>query len=1071
MTDKNRKVTTLKDKFNKIEQKMNPEDNPLEVVKRKARSEIEPLDTSFLKVNSRKIKSHKKVLLNAQKQLEKNKTDLQSLTELKNDNHYKLEKLTIAIQETNRELVNLEDSIKDLQNDRISDESRAGKLQTKKVELEAEIEEAKRQKQIITSDYNNLLNSIYLKESELGRIEEDLASTLVEVERIEKEFARESRNLKSISQDLEKQSFRHQKATVENKSLTEKHKDIVLTIKNNREQIDTLKQEIYKLNGENSRIHSHVQDLEQELVRLEDKHSSNFKDVENLRDHKTAYARQRDELISTLKALKTENSKNILELEVRNKEKISLEKEVNKLLSEKTRFENKVFSQKATLQSLESSINEYNREKTQLSDSIKLHKLHSERYETDVIKLRKEASNLKEQYNLLLSECDRYKKEANASKHKFIDAQNSRNNWADKKDMAITAISDYKSTITQNNNKIDSYIQEIESIKSQIRVKQGDIDRYKAIHDNTAKQVDKARAQHDEVATTYRRILKERTSWSQRVHSREEYIQNVAEKVNKVKDEIYSTEQEIEQDKMYLAQTESKIETTKSEQDFLAETLDQRKNQKLKLTQQINNLKKRLDDVELVKNRLEKENEELGKSFEALQARVPQLDDQYEMLVSAIDGAKVEHQNLYSACDDLKAQIKVKEGSVRKLEAEFEKIHVVTVNLQKENQREKIDIEKRYEKLSREKREIESKIHNRKKAMLRMTTGQTELQKQHDLLQQEIEGIRATGLKLDSEMQAIKTAMDQRALEIQTMKTSIKEGTSANINKQEQIAKLMARSNKLEKQAASISADNGVSKGVVTQLGSEIRELHDKNAYMADKLQSEMKAKNDVKRKINQMKQEIDRLKDTYLTEQTRSTRVKSQRDALEQEYVKLQETKELLLDEIEMKMSSVSAEGSKTKTISSNIKDVEKDILSLKQSDVLKQDKANVYSKVSDLAAAINLRVTESKNATVMFSAVNELIEIISENEFEGLKWIARLSSSRNLDGCKIRFKNMKTQYSEMKKILKPITQKFAEKYKAYGFQIETRSKTSPGEVIEAMEFKITIKKPVTKSSIANAR
>ena len=134
MTDQNRKVNSLKAKFNNIERKLNPE--AATKVEVRDNELVKPIDPTFIKVNAKKIKSHKKVLANAEKQLDRNKGDLKVLVELKDDNHYKIEKLTQAINETKRDLSHVESSIKELQNDRINDEARLGRLQTNKVELE-----------------------------------------------------------------------------------------------------------------------------------------------------------------------------------------------------------------------------------------------------------------------------------------------------------------------------------------------------------------------------------------------------------------------------------------------------------------------------------------------------------------------------------------------------------------------------------------------------------------------------------------------------------------------------------------------------------------------------------------------------------------------------------------------------------------------------------------------------------------------------------------------------------------------------------------------------------------------
>jgi chromosome segregation ATPase len=1157
MTDQKRAVNTLKEKFNKIEQKMYPNENPIEAVKRKARTEMEPMDTSFIKVNAKKIKSHKKVLLNAERQLEKNKEDLKVLVELKDDNHYKLEKLGVAIYETKTDLANVEDSIKELQQDRISDETRLGKLKTQKVEFEAQISDYKRQKEILTIDYHNLLNTIYLKESELGRLEEELTAILVDTEKVEIEIARETRNLKVLNEDFEKKSFKFQKAVVENKALTERHKDVVQNLKTIRDQVDSLNQNIYKLKGDNDRVENHVLDLEQELSRLEDRHGTNYKEVEVLREKKTTLTRRRDEILSTLKALKSEHSKNVLELDVRHKEKIDLEKEINQLLGEKTTIENKIFSQKSTLQSLQTSINDYRRESKDLNENIKLNRFHSDRYESDITKLKKETLNLKAQYKLLVSEYDKVKNETKAAQARYSDAKKRRDNWSDKRQDLINKIEDYKEQIATSNSDVDQLLKEFEDIKTQISFNQKDIERYKNTYEKASKQVEAAKVQHDDVSSEYRKVTKERTTWAERVISREQQIQDIKATVENLKDELKATEQHIGQEKQVLHQLELKVETAKSHKNFVSSDLEDKKKKKIEIDQRIH---VKRNDLE----KIESENKKLSALVRKLEAQLPEVVEQYETLMSAIEGAKNEHHRLKSATSELKKEIAIKEHGNSKLEAEFERIHLVTVNLKKQNSREKQELQRRFDALAKDKIKIEGRIDEQKHLMVKLTSRKQQLEREKDSLengfvdlqkklkeyelkqreiakqidetksqsgnikasaeymkkqienkeqeiyqleevlektrdvagamhtedsaevkklrvqlsqlrekkvkiQREIDKNKRLMLsmtmkkkeldlefnninsemvnlqdekgKLDKEIQDYQAYVNKKALEVQTMKSEIKAGKKANTSKRDQLQKLVERNTMLEKQIENIFAENGMSKDVVMSLGEEVRTLHEKNTQLAKAYEIELEHKSTLLKKVQSAKRDIERFQDSLANKQHTRQKVLTDTAELEEELRGLQETREQLLDEVEMRTQTVSAE-----------KEVERKAV-------------DNLEKLKKLSFSINSKITETKNATIIFTAANELIEAISENEFEDLEWQSKVDSSKSFDACRIRFKNMQTQYSEMKKILKPLVQKLSEKFKAYGFNIETRSKTSPGEVLEAIEFRMTIEKSKTAS------
>lgn len=1032
MIDKRNNVNPLKDKFNKIERKLNPDYEPAQERPELIESELsKPMDTSFIKVNAKQIKAHKKVLASLEKQLDKNRTDLKALIEVKDNNHYKLEKLAEAINETKVELGHTESSIQTLQNDRITDEARLGKLLSKKVELESEIADKKREKEIITSDYHNLLNTIYLKEGEMNHLGEELASVYVEIEKVEKEFAKESRNFKNLKDDYEKKTFYHQKAQVKHKGLVDEHQTLTRNIKATQREVEALNNEIYKLNGDNERLHHHVRDLEMELSNLGSKHDSTFKDVEILRDKKSAYVRRRDELIGTIKSLKAEHSKNILEVEVRTNEKINLEKEVNELLNNKTAIENKIFSQKATMQSLESSIYEFNREKTTLTDSIKVSKLHFGRYETEIVKLRKEAEGLKEQCNLLLSESERAKKDAKRSENRFVNAKQSKENWDEKHDLIVKSINEVKQKIKEDNDAIDNYVKEIESIKAALAVKEKDIQRYKSIHNNVETQVNDVRGQHEAVVTEYRKTLKERTSWKERVTQREEYVESVFAKIAELKESIYKTQEQIKQDEVTLNTLSNRLVSSKNEQDFLSKEHKAKQEAKLKLDKKINAINedcKKYDlHLEAKKNEIAQLNEELKERREA----ASEVEDQKELVASAISGAKVEHGKVATEIEEISKNIRVKQQEVKQLEAEFERIYIVGSKLQKERNA----LRETFNNTVEEKSQFESKIEESKRLIHKMKVQAKELGEEKVYLATEMRRLAAEKVKMDNEISHLQTAVDARSLEVQGMRTSLKSEVGSNTTRKEKVRNLIARSEKLDKQIQAARSESFSERGSVSALEKELQDLQVKNTEMKAAYEKEVKVRTAIKSRVAAIKADIKRIENAFLSEKNKTFRVKQENEALSSEYKKLQSKKEQMLDEIELK-ASFSDQPSEAKG-------------------------TDVFTSAKELEQGIAQKFKSSKNSSVMMTVVKELIAAISENEFSDLKWAAKFADNATHDAVKIRFKNMQTQYTEVKSTLKPLIQNFAEKFKSYGINIQTRTKTSPGEVIEAIEFRVTLAKP----------
>ncbi len=98
------------------------------------------------------------------------------------------------------------------------------------------------------------------------------------------------------------------------------------------------------------------------------------------------------------------------------------------------------------------------------------------------------------------------------------------------------------------------------------------------------------------------------------------------------------------------------------------------------------------------------------------------------------------------------------------------------------------------------------------------------------------------------------------------------------------------------------------------------------------------------------------------------------------------------------------------------------------------------------------------------MKHSVENILEIISKNEFSGLRLRAKVSEGSSQYGSKIRFTNMNTQYSELKSMLRPMIEKLSLIFKRYGLALRTKTKTSLGEVVEALEITFIIDKTSQK-------
>lgn len=266
----------------------------------------------------------------------------------------------------------------------------------------------------------------------------------------------------------------------------------------------------------------------------------------------------------------------------------------------------------------------------------------------------------------------------------------------------------------------------------------------------------------------------------------------------------------------------------------------------------------------------------------------------------------------------------------------------------------------------------------------------------------------------------------------------------------------------------------------VSRLYSELSLLAKKNESLDEQMAKEKNALEHMAHQIKKMQIFLDKESEAYANkqayikqlneknlslssqlkhEQQKVLSARKRRQELEEKFQKLQRTKELLLDEIEMKMETFEAEGSEYKKVENKIVKAQKEVENLQGAFALKKKRHGIYTELDEVGRAINERFNSAKNASAMFSIAHELVDVVEASESDQFLWVAKVSANSDREGMKIRFKNLQTRYSEMRKVLKPVIRKLKERFRVYGIDIETRSRTSPGEVIEAIEFKVTLK------------
>lgn len=1042
MADKNSKQNSLKTKFEKVESRLKPnkvetgyidKKNRVDTVKTQA---IEKIDTTFVEVNSKKIKSYKKVLIQAEKQLFKNKEDLKRLVDSKRDNHYKLEMLVEGIRETESNVIHVDDSIKELKHERGADEVRLGRLQTKKVELEHQLSELKAQKSETTTNYNSLLNAIYQKEDEVSKLEDDLKLKLDEVEKIQTLVVKESKKLKALNEDFQKIDFRTQRVAVDNKQLLDEYKDVKQNIDKYESLIDECKHNIIRLNSDNTRLEHNLRDLDIKNSELQKKYELNFNEVEKLRDLKSSYSRRRDEIINNIKAFKIEHSKNILELEARNREKLDLEREIALLLDEKVKLENVIFSQQAKSKSLDSSIIELRREKSELEDSIKLGNFQKNRFETEMVRLRNETNSLQEQYNLLINENERVKREAQIVRTRFVDVEGKRNLWKEKSITTQKSIENYKNQISESHKAIDELSKDLKLIKNDISVKENDIKRLHKAYTDASKQVNEVRSEHEETSKKYKRVLKEKSGWSERIAQREDYLQKMVDKVSAIKENIYESEREVEQRQLLLDDIGNKIVMLQSQEKCLKAEQKDKLRIKHEFTEKVEQAQKEVSSLEGQKNTIEQELARINIYIEKQKAHIPTISEQNNILTAAIEGAKSEHKSLGNELILIKRKIEEERQKNKSLEEKFQKIHLVF----EEKNNEKKELLSKMSKLEQERSEYKAKIETRKNSIEKISL---QISKDKIALMNKQNKYVSEKNSYEKEVAELKKTLHSQALMLQSEK--VKSHSSSNEQKLKQIKDLKNKYQEYEKQIVLLRNSQSDKKLKVEELENKIKQLEHKNDLYAKTYELEMAKKSNLTNKLSALKDELDRLNSSVVTHATIVDKIKAENNKLERQHTQMDMERNAKIQKLYD----------------------EEQMLQLEDEPVLNSEKS--FRDLRTTFDGISKNIHNTKNAQILKKVTTDLVQIISDNEFENLEWKCKVSSNESLDGIKITFENMQTQYSEMKRMLKPVVRNLAKEFSCNGLKITTRSKTSPGDVVELIEFVVTTQKPKTKDLSVN--
>jgi len=966
MSDKNKTISSLKNRFKSTDRKMNTDSVP----DLKHSQLINRLSFDAVDISKKTLKTSRKSVDNASRQLERNKAELLILTDSKESNHHKLEKLISLINASKAELHQVENTIIKLQKERISDEVSFGKLHSKRIKIEGLINSRKREKEI-----------------------------------------------KQKIEDKKKQAS-----------------DVIV--------------QVYYLQGHCERIRSHINDLNEELILVKNKYSETARAFEEVREEKSGHLSRRDSLLNSISDKKTEHTKNALELNVRIPEKFAIDNEVTNLTRANSNLEKEISGQREKIDNIPKTILKLEREKVEICDNVKLEELNRQRFEIDILQLQKEATTIKDQWALQSNKYKALKKSNTQAINSYTTKPSERDEWIAKQKNTLSSIQKSNENISFANSQVELFHKKIEELKIDIVEKKADVQEYAVYFNNLSQELERVKSSHDDISVSYKKSLIKRSEWSSRIENRQKVIAEIQNKIEDKKEKIFLASEEIDGLKINLESMHVEVASLNNEYAFSDKQLQMKKSQKVELVKDFTKLSNSIENLQTMRSSTSKEIKLVEVESNKKKIILTNLEEQSDTVQSAISGAKTKYNELTQHCNALKAQVDQKVEVNAKLQIKFEQVATVTLNLQKEVKAQKEVLQNRFDNLVNERMSLEVKNLEKNSILGKLVNRKRQFDQAAEKAIESKRVLIEESNKLNNKIDTVKTSVEKKSLEVQMHHTDINSSKEKNSSQETQLTKLNERSEKLNKRVQSIQSENSLSLDMIRDLSGNLRDIHIENTNLASEFEKENTKKRQLKNNISKLNNEIYSLKESVITESNRVVHSKNTRVSLEQKYLELKNQKETLLDQIEEKAQTYNADESISKS-------------SIKEKKI-----KTTATNIDEVYSLVDRKIKGKKSSSVMITSIREVVEAISVNEFSNLKWGAKISEGASQYGAKIRFRNMSTQYSELKAILKPVIEKVSRKFKAYGMDIKTKTKTSPGEVIEALEITFIVDKAIQKKT-----
>lgn len=245
-------------------------------------------------------------------------------------------------------------------------------------------------------------------------------------------------------------------------------------------------------------------------------------------------------------------------------------------------------------------------------------------------------------------------------------------------------------------------------------------------------------------------------------------------------------------------------------------------------------------------------------------------------------------------------------------------------------------------------------------------------------------------------------------------------------SRREQLHRLRERKSELSEQGRSVSARKRTLEAKITSMEVIVRKAYAVNVEATEKIQQQILDNKVLSTKLHSLKNEVDSLHDSYLAKREDYRALAKDSKRLEREIQKLESEKTSLEELIIRARGSELALRSRTTSLESRL---------------------------------ISLAGERTKDASVLYTCIQELSKAIEENEFEDAgKKISLIRREGRLN-AKIVFQKLSSSFDEFSYLISKKAVTLEKNYRSFGVSIDVKAKRGMNGIVSAAQVLVSIK------------